>query len=414
MSSDNWDIVVLGCGPAATVTAIKLHHLGYRVVVLGNLRVPPVVEGVSERVYRALRQQRLAHTIDQVSDPVPRYSYWNGVESRANYERLVERAAFNRALIADLGSAHVPFRNELVLNTHHGNGEWRITTSSGNLYKSTFLVEARGRSAPQGKIDCVRGPETVSLGLQIQADNKSSQFPSARLYSVESGWIWVASFGNGGVYVQCTLSPKDRLFGRRVDKEQLVRKMLLSSESTAFLSSGSTAAGSEVARGCTPVVVNNPVDTHFIRIGDAAMAVDPLSGNGIFQSLSSALAAPAVINTLLNKPESTDLATAFYRTRIQHLFYRFCRTGRDFYQMETRWPDAPFWRERTLWPDNEPVHLQDHQILGVEYRPVINQDFVELEEVVVTRKHPMGIWRIDDKSATSILRQQSIGLPSST
>jgi len=41
--------------------------------------------------------------------------------------------------------------------------------------------------------------------------------------------------------------------------------------------------------------------------------VDPLSGNGIFQSLSSALVAPAVINTLLRQPDSADLARRFYQ-----------------------------------------------------------------------------------------------------
>ncbi|EGC97958.1 monooxygenase FAD-binding protein, partial [Burkholderia sp. TJI49] len=42
---------------------------------------------------------------------------------------------------------------------------------------------------------------------------------------------------------------------------------------------------------------------NWLRVGDAAMAVDPLSGNGIFQSLSSALQAPAVIHTLLAHPD---------------------------------------------------------------------------------------------------------------
>jgi ATP-binding cassette subfamily B protein len=62
----------------------------------------------------------------------------------------------------------------------------------------------------------------------------------------------------------------------------------------------------------------------------ARSAVDPLSGNGIFQALSSAFLAPAVVNTLLRAPGQAALAKRFYQERLDHLFLRFARIGRDF------------------------------------------------------------------------------------
>ncbi|MNE40125.1 hypothetical protein D3C80_1341170 [compost metagenome] len=135
------------------------------------------------------------------------------------------------------------------------------------------------------------------------------------------------------------------------------------------------------------------------------MAVDPLSGNGIFQSLSSALQAPAVINTVLQHPERAELARRFHQRRVEHLFLRFARTGRDFYALEQRWPAQPFWRDRRTWPDAEPMHAAaDFSQLRIERAPVIHGDGIEEAEVVVTADQPLGIWHLQGIELAPIVR----------
>ena len=125
------------------------------------------------------------------------------------------------------------------------------------------------------------------------------------------------------------------------------------------------------------------------------MAVDPLSGNGIFQALSSALVAPPVINTLLQYPPDSQLAMEFYRDRVRHTFLRFARLGRDFYRLETRWPGNDFWRQRQLWPDDLPAHGDSApQLLGLELRPVVAGDRICQRKVAVTSDQPLGIWHV--------------------
>ena len=116
------------------------------------------------------------------------------------------------------------------------------------------------------------------------------------------------------------------------------------------------------------------------------MAVDPLSGNGIFQSLSSALQAPVVINTLLRRPERAVLALQFHQARVEQLFLRFARIGRDFYAQEQGRAEHTFWARRRAWPDAQPMHAEAHwQAVQVARRPVLRDGLVEEAEVVVTR-----------------------------
>jgi hypothetical protein len=70
------------------------------------------------------------------------------------------------------------------------------------------------------------------------------------------------------------------------------------------------------------------------------------------------LQAPTVINTLLCKPERAALARRFHQQRVEQLFLRFARIGRDFYADEQRWLSQPFWEARRQWPDAEIAHAE--------------------------------------------------------
>jgi hypothetical protein len=155
------------------------------------------------------------------------------------------------------------------------------------------------------------------------------------------------------------------------------------------------AASGVLARGCTSILHSQLAGENYLRVGDAAMAVDPLSGNGIFQSLSSAMVAPAVINTLLNRPSGAELARQFYQARIADNFMRFARTGRDFYRMESRWSKQSFWHQRQAWPDDIAAHGgDDARWLGVESRPVVLEGFITSRPVAITSDRPLGVWHV--------------------
>ena len=161
--------------------------------------------------------------------------------------------------------------------------------------------------------------------------------------------------------------------------------------------------------------------------GDAAIAPDPLSGNGIFNALSTALVAPTVINTILQSPSHASLAAHFYQERVRHAFMRFARLGRDFYRMEQRWTENSFWQQRQAWPDQLPTHEPESvDQLKILQRPVVKNNLITSEEVVVTPDQPLGIWHLDgtplaplvnnlfstplDKNESIIQRLEKVGI----
>ncbi|MDH1529538.1 flavin-dependent monooxygenase QhpG [Pseudomonas mosselii] len=402
-------ILVLGAGPAGAATALGLRRMGYPVTVVSDWRRFAAVEGVSQRVLEGLRHAGLGAALAEATTPATRQVHWNGERLQPNQECLLDRHRFDQALRDDLRRAGVELVEGRVREVERGQG-YRIHLDDGRTLHGEFLVEARGRQAPlsEGRL---RGPETVSLLNLWQA---APGTPVSAVESLDDGWAWMARLADGRCYWQVTLDATTaQLPGKAALPEYCAERRRGSALVAQLFGERAFAPAQVHARSSTAILAGNCAGPDWLRVGDAAMAVDPLSGNGIFQSLSSALQAPVVINTLLQRPGQADLAQRFHQTRVEQLFLRFARIGRDFYAQETQRVAQPFWARRRGWPDAQPLHAAaDWQAVRVERRPVLREGWVEEAEVVVTADQPLGVWHLQGIELAPVVRglQAGIGL----
>ena len=435
-------IVVLGAGPAGGAVALGLKRLGYSVQTVGEPRPFSAVEGISDRVVEGLRYAGFNRVIANLPDPSARNAVWNGEHNSANTERLIDRQQVDQLIIEDLRAAGIEVieakvskvleqaddtdTNADINNTGVG---FVIRLADGHELNADFLVEARGRAAPSAHLPRVRGPETLSL-LQYWQGPETERGSAA--VSLADGWAWMAKMESGKRYLQLTLdvgankssnstktsdinavasngdgnnsSGSHKLPGKEQLADYCRQRFEQIPEAGEFMADAEPV-GIPHGRTSTPILCEQTVGSNWLRVGDAAMAVDPLSGNGIFQGLSSALQAPAVINTLLKYPERKVLVEQFYQQRVSGLFYRFARIGRDFYAMEQQWTDHPFWQQRNQWPDAEPMHQSvSFDQLEIKAMPVVNDGVIDEQEVVVTPDQPLGIWHLAGIPLANVVR----------
>lgn len=420
-------ILILGGGPAGCAVALGLQRLGYAVTLVTEARPFAAIEGVSERVVDSLRNIGFQRALEHIEPPSPRWVTWNGVTSAANTERLIHRQAFDVAMLDDVRAVGVEVLIGRVRRCQLGqqaqsNHKINVETEAGTReLTGQFLVEARGRAAPAAGIERLRSAETVSLLQRWRsAAPESSLTARSAVESFEQGWAWMASMPNGERYLQLTLDVASANLPPKSQLSDWCQKQFQQLEQAQPFIHKAQPEHLH-ARASTQILSRALVGDNWIRVGDAAMAVDPLSGNGIFQSMSSALQSPAVINTLIQAPERAQLAKDFYLQRVEGLFFRFARTGRDFCRQEQQWPDSPFWSRRCNWPDSEPLHppVTPDQA-KIERRPVIHNQQIMAAWVVTTPDQPLGVWHIDGvelaplierihtskQSAVDTLRQQ--------
>lgn len=398
LTRQTWtDILVVGAGPAGCTVAIGLHRLGYQVTLLHSPRTSAVCEGISARTLEGLRNAGLHRAADSVPAATQRTVNWNGSSGISNTEHLVQRNSFDEALLQDTAAAGVSLlagrlRRVSRESEEYSRIEFQAADGETAWLQCRFLVEARGRSGPGTGTDQLRGPETLTL---LQLRQGPSVSPGSMVSSFDGGWAWLANTGDGRSFVQFTVDAASVELPKRTELDNWCNGQLSRLQSLAAMCEASKPSGKVIARGSTSILQASLVSEHTLRVGDAAMAVDPLSGNGIFQSLSSALIAPAVINTLLQKSDHRELARNFYNERVRHTFLRFARTGRDFYRMETQWTNAQFWTERQDWPDDEPSHAElAPAFLGVQTRAVVENGFIAPKSVAVTSDQPLGVWHV--------------------
>jgi len=81
----------------------------------------------------------------------------------------------------------------------------------------------------------------------------------------------------------------------------------------------------------------------WVAVGDAAQCYDPLSSQGLVHALESGVRAAFAIHAALDG----DLRHLHrYQTMLELQRFRYERLRRQYYGLEQRWPDSPYWRRR--------------------------------------------------------------------
>ena len=94
------------------------------------------------------------------------------------------------------------------------------------------------------------------------------------------------------------------------------------------------------ARAASPVAPALPL----LCVGDAAVMLRSGIGQGIFKALRSGIFASYAIADLLRRNDESGVTR--YRQFVADEFSAYRKTLHDYYALEQRWADRPFWRRR--------------------------------------------------------------------
>jgi flavin-dependent dehydrogenase len=359
---DLLDVAVVGGGPAGAATCLRLATSGLRVGLfershfqaprVGEVLAPPVSDllrrlGVGEDFERAgfLR----SHGVSSVwgSD---RVAFRDFVFGSHGWGWHVERRALDALLCtaASAGSTDVHL-GAVVRSCRHDPGlGWCLTVAQAGqirTYRARFLVVATGRAGLRGTfLDRTRLRDDRLVGLVRYFDATGSAMPHTRacIQAVRDGW-WYAARLPDDVLVAAYLTDADLLprpgprteamWSSLVESAPLIRSLL---HDQAPRSSPRLVAAGSWRR---VQVAGN----HCVAVGDAAMAFDPLSGQGVYRALESGMRAADAIGRTV---EGNQRALSDYAAWVQATYEAYRRERRWTYRLEHRWPSSTFWARR--------------------------------------------------------------------
>jgi len=348
------EVGVLGGGPAGSIMARRLAELGHDTLLVDRTdrtksrlaeSLPPSVRPILESVglQNALNaavfcRERLALLLWGTNKKL-QIKHFYGAPSllvdRAQFDRFLrEEAARSGTRVVAPAMARAPQRRP--------SGGWVVpiaTTSGTALMRAQFLVDARGRR-PRACIDD-NAPPTVALSASFVVDD--AEFAETRIEAGIDSWYWGSPLPQqrygATVFIDSArvagLGTYDRiaLYRRLLSRSKLLHNLL----NDKVL--GTISVGDATAR-----LAGDLIGHDFVRIGDAAVAPDPLSSQGVQAAILSAIQGSAAVHTILSARLQNDDALEFFRERQLDLAVKSRQTAARYYRANG--VENSFWKVR--------------------------------------------------------------------
>lgn len=319
IATGQYDVLVVGAGPAGAVTARRLAERGLRIAVLERSSLPrykPCGGGVTGRA-AALLPSSLALPIEDTITAIHVHYHPKDVEpivhhSSKPFVYTVMRDWFDYALVcwaADAG-VHV-YEDTSVLDIKQSPESVTAITSRG-MFSGRFLVGADGASSVVGRrIGFTPNPKrrAIAMELEVEVDERTlsrhRNKAHIELGAIPWGYAWIfpkadhLSIGIGSV-------------------KSLVHRKELYELIHAFLERHHIDGVVRRSRAWwIPVAgaVNSLTYGNVLLVGDAAGLADPLLGEGIYYAIWSADIAAEVLAGVLKGDYERPMV---YHYRVAH------------------------------------------------------------------------------------------------
>lgn len=373
------DVAVVGAGPAGSATARRLAQAGCRVVVLERSRfdTPRVGESLAPVVQPLLAQLGVWPQFLALH-PLPSYgtrSVWGAGEAEVHSHVMspwgcgwhVDRVAFDRMLASAACAAGAVLRCDTALVRCDRWGEgWTLTLAEHGEarraprcthLRASVVVDATGRAARLAPwVGARRHLVDHLVGIAMQLDG---------IDTAREGYVMVEASADGWWYTAPV--PGDRMMAMLMTDSDLCGRAHLASPRAwheRLHAAGATHARVAPGRPCWGPRVFSAVSQRLRRreryapwlaVGDAALAVDPISGSGVVRALRSARAGAEAALALLETRAPEIIET--YEAERDAECATYLEERARYYGMEQRWPDATFWRRRGAGvdPPGEPA-----------------------------------------------------------
>lgn len=357
-------VAVVGGGVAGAAACCALAQAGLHTTWVAQIQSSNRVwvgESLAASALPLLRRLRLGHLLLNPAHRTAntRFSSWGRAALIENHAMtsvqgagyVLDRARFENELVQHAAS-YVETVSASLLSARRVAGGFQLELSGQSPVHASFVVDATGRAcsfarsyAPLHRLDQLVG----AVGYATRRRAHVQVTPATLIEAVENGW-WYASLLADERIVLVYFSDPDLLppgcshhhdaWRAAIDSTTYVRRWLNEAGFEA------DAAASLHTAGTTWLglpACGYPDAAGWMAIGDAALAMDPLSSHGLATALWGGLQAGAVAGAWFG---GSAVVLNNYAHELRVARERYVQQRQAMYGIERRYVHAPFWQRR--------------------------------------------------------------------
>jgi flavin-dependent dehydrogenase len=371
-----FDVAVIGAGPAGAATARRLAQRGLHVLLLERSRMddtPRIGESLAPAVQAALRSLGVWDRFIALG-ALPSWgtrSVWGEAQAQSHSHLQspwgcgwhVDRAAFDRMLAQAAAAAGAELREGVGLHSAHFDGNsWQLHTrnttdatdtadATAHALHARVLVDATGRRAQLARAlgaERLLFDKLVGVAVRWTGTDPNEQ-GHLLVEAVAEGWWYTAPLPAGGM-VAMLMTDADLCARQHLNHAPAWQRALAAApESLRRLAAANCASAPQVHTAHSQRLHHDPARAAgpWLAVGDAALAVDPVSGSGVLRALNTAEAAAAAVQEALAAGPAWRAPLAAYEAARNAECSSFLIERAQYYEAEGRFADAAFWQRRS-------------------------------------------------------------------
>lgn len=342
-------VVIVGGGPAGCLAAIELARAGLGVKLIDrsvSRRSKSIAETLSPDGRRALARAGLWHKLPEGialrCDAIgtawerPALVLRSFVRNPYGPAWHLDRIRFDEWLRSEAVAAGVEVFVASARDISRAECGWNVSLGDGSTCSGSFLVMATGRT----------GSLATKLASRSRLDSlyviggfgTASSDTTLVIEAISTGWWYSMPLSDG------------RLFAGWVTDATLTNSRMRTTQFDAALAESFhtrtrvPALRPTIARAASSSMLATCAGDRWIAIGDAALARDPLTGDGIAAALRSGHHAASTIIAALRGNSS---GIGAIRARVEQETRTYVDQRVSAYRSQQRWNHSPFWRDAT-------------------------------------------------------------------
>lgn len=374
-----FDVAVIGAGPAGSATARMLALRGCRVALVErtHFEAPRIGESLAPNVQQPLRELGVWPEFLALA-PLPSWgtcSLWGSPAQESHSHMLsphgcgwhVDRRAFDTMLArAATASGASLFEGVTLGRSLYRQGLWWLQTAPATVnaerqeepLRARVLVDATGRNAHLARsLGARRALFDTLVGVVVYWEGvAAAEQGHLVVETAREGWWYSAPLPDStqpgaASMVSMLMTDADLCTRSRLTSMEHWQASLGAARATSRrlgLAHRTSLPRVHCARSHRLLRNQEPgVAGPWLAVGEAAMAVDPISGSGVLRALHTARAAADTVGEMLAQPHDWRAPLSAYETQRDAECTTYLLERARYYGAEQRY-DTPFWQRRQV------------------------------------------------------------------